>query len=57
MFKTTFLSTTKFWEAQKRFGDNCSRILHRLCGPGPNRRQKVFHCELSCLCRGARHSV
>jgi len=55
MFKTNFLSTTKFWEAQERFGGNCNRMPHRVCGPGHNRCQKVFHWGPSCLCRGARH--
>jgi len=56
MFETNFLSTTKFWEAQKIFGGNCLRMSHRVCGPGQNRGQKVFHWGPSCLCRWARHS-
>jgi len=42
--------------AQKRFGGNCLRMPHRVCEPGQNRRQKVFHWRPSCLCRGTRHS-
>jgi len=51
MFKTNFPSTTQFWEAQKRFGSNCPRMPYRVCGPGQNRRQKVFHLGLH-VCAG-----
>jgi len=50
--KQIFLSTTKFGAAQKRFGGNCLRMPYCVCGPGQNRRQKVFHWGPSCLCRG-----
>jgi len=50
MFKTNFLSTTKYWEAQKRFGGSCPWMPHRVCGPGQSRPQKVFHWGPSCLC-------
>jgi len=35
---------------------NTKAMLHRVCGRGQNRRQKVFHWGPSCLCRGPRHS-
>jgi len=41
--------------AQKRSGVT-SPECPRVCGPGQNRRQKVFHWSPSCLCRGARQS-
>jgi len=50
--KQIFLSTTKFSKAQERFVCNCPRMLHRVCGPGQNRRHSVFHWGPSCLCRG-----
>jgi len=56
MFETNFSEHNKVWGAQKIFGSNCPRIPHRVCGPGQNHRQKVFHWGLSCLCTGARHS-
>jgi len=56
MFKTIFSEHNKIWGAQKRFGGNCPQISPRICGPGQNRRQKVFHWGPSCLCRGPRHS-
>jgi len=49
--KPIFLTTTKFWEAQKRFGGNFPEMPHRVCWPGQNRRQKDFHWRPSCLCR------
>jgi len=42
MFKTNFSEDNNIWGAQKRFGNNCLRMPHRVCGPGQNRRQKVF---------------
>jgi len=56
MFKTIFSEQNKIWEAYKRFGGNFTRMPHRVFGPGHNRRQKVFHCRPSCVCREARHS-
>jgi len=51
-FETNFSEHNKIWGAQKRFGSNCPCV----CGPGQNRRQKVFHWGPSWLCKGARHS-
>jgi len=56
MFKTSFSEHNKICGVTKRFGANCLRMPHRVCGPGKNRRQKVFHWRPSCLCRGGRHS-
>jgi len=56
MFETNFSEQNKIWGAQKRFGGNFPRIPHRVCGPGQNRRQKVFHWGPSYLRRGTRHS-
>jgi len=49
------MSTTKFGRAQKTFGDNRPEFPC-VCEFGQNRRQKIFHCGSSCLCRGDRHS-
>jgi len=54
--KQNVLSTTKFGGAETIFRGNCPRISPCVCGPGQNRRQKVFHWGPSCLCRRARHS-
>jgi len=43
MFKTNFSGHNKIWGGTKRFGCNCLRMLHRVSGPGQNRRQKVFY--------------
>ena len=51
MFETMFCKNSKIWGAQKRFGGNCPRMPHRLCGPGKNRCQKVFHWGLH-VCAG-----
>jgi len=53
--KQIFLRTTIFG-VTKRFVGNCPRMPNHVCGPGQNRRQKVFHWGHSCLWRGARHS-
>ena len=47
--KQSFLSTTKYRRAQKRFWGNCPRMPYRVCWPGQNCRQKVFHWGPSCL--------
>jgi len=52
MFKPNFSEHNKICGAQNRFGSGFPRV----CGPGQNRRQKVFHWGPSCSCRGARHS-
>jgi len=52
MFETNFSEHNKIWGAQN-FGGNGPRMPHRVCGPGKNHCQKVFHWRPSCLCRGA----
>jgi len=54
--KQIFLSTTKFWKAQEKYGGNCPRLPHHVCSPGQNRRHSLFHCVSSRLCRGIGHS-
>jgi len=56
MFETNFSEHNKISGDTKRFGRNCPRMPHRVCGPGQNRCQKVFHWRPSYLCRGIRHS-
>jgi len=54
MFKKNFSEHNNIWGGTKTiFWGSCPRMLHRVCGPGQNRRQKVFHWEPSCLCKGA----
>ena len=54
MFKTNLYEHKKIRGSTKKIWGNCLRMAHRVCGPGQNRRQKVW--GPSCLCRGARHS-
>jgi len=48
MFKTFFWAQQNLGGRLKRFGGNCRRMPHRVCGPVQNRRQKVFHWGLVC---------
>jgi len=48
------MSTTKFGGHKKDLGER-PRIAPRVCGPGQNRRQKMFHWGPSSLCREDRH--
>jgi len=55
MFKTNFSEHNKIWGHKKYLGVTAPEYP-RVCGPGQNRRQKVFHWGPSCLCRRARNS-
>jgi len=52
MFKTNFSERNKIWGHKKDFGVTASECPPRVCGPGQNRRQKVFHWGRLCLYRG-----
>jgi len=51
MFKEKFSVHNKIWGCAKTIWE-LPRMTPRVCGPEQNRRQKVFHWEASCLCRG-----
>jgi len=42
MFETNFSEHNKIWGAQKNLGVTAHECP-RVCGPGQNRHQKVFH--------------
>jgi len=54
-FKQIFLTTTKFYGHKTDLGGNWTEVP-RVCGPGQNRRQKVFHWGPSYLFMEARNS-
>jgi len=51
MFKTNFSEHNKIWEGHNKDLGVTASECPRVCGPGQNRRQKVFHWRPSCLCR------
>jgi len=56
MFKTSFSKHNKIWGGKINIYGKLHLNAPRVCGPGQNRRQKVFHWGPSSLFRGARHS-
>jgi len=51
-FKTNFSEHNKIWWGTKRFGNNCPRMPHHVCGPAwAEPSPESLPLGASCLCR------